>query len=448
MFREAQCGYNNRCPPFTPLSLTFNNQIDAEAFKKEWIQVSPEVPGLDVSVNWRGLSVLGRTKGRTTYTVKISPELQDAYGQTLGKEVSTKWKVGEAEPMAQVEGELFAVMDPHGPRTVSLYSINVPSAELSVRRVVPSDWSIFVQQAGRMGWDKDLPPLTVGKVVDKRTVKIEKKNDELVETRIDLSKGMDAGVGRGVFDLRFARGGRGNVPLRKVQWAESTQLSSTVFTDHDRMVVWVTRLKDGAPVANADVEVLPGKLRGKTNSEGLAEIELPKNFVGSDAGVLVRSGKDSAFMPERQWHGGGVSWQKQEQREGLRWFTFDDRGLYKPKETVNLKGWVRGFSRGPQGDLKPESPLKQVKWSVMGPRRNKIASGRSKLNAQGGFHMEFKLPDDVNLGTGYVQVEAVNAPSKHTRTTHTHGFQIQEFRRPEFEVSASADPAQLFVVQK
>jgi alpha-2-macroglobulin len=47
----------------------------------------------------------------------------------------------------------------------------------------------------------------------------------------------------------------------------------------------------------------------------------------------------------------------------------------------------------------------------------------------GGFDLRFSLPDNINLGDTYLNLSAAGS-------SHTHFFQVQEFRTPEFEVTA------------
>jgi len=73
---------------------------------------------------------------------------------------------------------------------------------------------------------------------------------------------------------------------------------------------------------------------------------------------------------------------------------------------------------------------------LAGLERNEIAKGSGNLNAFGAFDIKFKLPDNMNLG--YARVEFTTSSSI-SGGSYTHQFQIQEFRRPEFEVSAKVE---------
>jgi alpha-2-macroglobulin len=72
-------------------------------------------------------------------------------------------------------------------------------------------------------------------------------------------------------------------------------------------------------------------------------------------------------------------------------------------------------------------------YKVYDSRNNEIAGGAANLNAFGAFDFKFKLPDNANLG--YSRID-LSTSSSLNGNTFNHNFQIQEFRRPEFEVKA------------
>ena len=153
--------------------------------------------------------------------------------------------------------------------------------------------------------------------------------------------------------------------------------------------------------------------------------------------ILVgRKGDDVAFLPENTsgWseHGG---WRRQGSRPELTWFVYDDRAMYRPGEEVHLKGWLRVLDPGEGGDVMGlAGQVDEVAFKVIGPRGNDLTTGKARVNALGGFDAAFALPKTPNLG--HARVEFSARGKKVGR--HAHGFQIQEFRRPEYEVSSTA----------
>ena len=146
---------------------------------------------------------------------------------------------------------------------------------------------------------------------------------------------------------------------------------------------------------------------------------------------------ETALLPRSLSFWDETGWEPGETPDVWRWYVFDDRSMYKPGEEVHLKGWVRLIEAGPQGDvsLGGVSSLKGVDYAVYGPLGNELASGKTELNAWGGFDLAFNLPENANLGYASVRLMLIDASSA-ARPAYSHEFQIQEFRRPEFEVAA------------
>ncbi|HKX83467.1 MAG TPA: alpha-2-macroglobulin family protein, partial [Pyrinomonadaceae bacterium] len=150
-------------------------------------------------------------------------------------------------------------------------------------------------------------------------------------------------------------------------------------------------------------------------------------------------GKDVAFLPENTdyyWQDSG-NWYKKPDHDSLRWFVFDDRKMYKPKEEVAVKGYIRKITAGKLGDVEGLADAASgLTWSVKDPRNNEIAKGEGTLNAFGAFDFKFTLPDNANLG--YARID-LSTGSSLSGASFSHQFQIQEFRRPEFEVTTKVE---------
>jgi uncharacterized protein YfaS (alpha-2-macroglobulin family) len=86
-----------------------------------------------------------------------------------------------------------------------------------------------------------------------------------------------------------------------------------------------------------------------------------------------------------------------------------------------------------------------LSYTLKDSRDNEIAKGALRLNAFGGFDAIFKLPPTVNLGFARLKFKANGAASEIEGREYRHNFQIQEFRRPEYEVKASASNGPHFV---
>jgi uncharacterized protein YfaS (alpha-2-macroglobulin family) len=119
----------------------------------------------------------------------------------------------------------------------------------------------------------------------------------------------------------------------------------------------------------------------------------------------------------------------------------DDRKLYRPGEEVNIKGWIRKIDLTPTGGTEMfNSAGGTVNYLLKDAQHNQITKGTAKLNALAGFNFKFTLPAKMNLGSATLEFELKEDGGK-----YTHSFQVQEFRRPEFEITARTSEAPHFV---
>ena len=142
------------------------------------------------------------------------------------------------------------------------------------------------------------------------------------------------------------------------------------------------------------------------------------------------------LQPER-----AIRWRRRDSREMLSWYVIDDRKLYRPGEEVNIKGWIRKIDLTPTGGTEMFTAAGEtVNYVLKDSQNNEITKGSVKLNALAGFNFKFKLPPTMNLGGATVAFELEEDGGE-----YSHYFQVQEFRRPEFEITARASEAPHFV---
>ncbi|MEO6390930.1 MAG: DUF6049 family protein, partial [Pyrinomonadaceae bacterium] len=82
-----------------------------------------------------------------------------------------------------------------------------------------------------------------------------------------------------------------------------------------------------------------------------------------------------------------------------------------------------------------------VSYQLNDSRGNEVLKGTLRVNALGGFDTAFKLPDTINLGYTPLILNALKNGTGVGITGNgaVHQIQVQEFRRPEFEVSAKTE---------
>ncbi|MBA3334684.1 MAG: hypothetical protein H0T08_03655, partial [Acidobacteria bacterium] len=381
-----------------------------------------------------------------------------------------------------------------------------------IYHVEPNDWAQFQEYVRRINYDDKTPRPTIpGKLVADKRVLVKNQPDEMVETRIDLTEFLDGDFGHLIVDIEPPVRVNQYDRTRIFSWVQATQIGLDAFVDNQELVGFATELKMGKPVAGVELSIFPNgqKVSGErsalsgqeekvensgaarqswmawawsflapdetekdilltdgnvetsrsetieaaqtnqTSANGILRLPLPEKMAKQQNILIARKGKDVAFLPENSdnyYYNLDVgSWYKKPQTDWLRWFVFDDRKMYRPKEEVAVKGYIRLYQSGKFGDIAPlGDQASGVTYSVKDSRNNEIAKGTTNLNSFGAFDFKFKLPDNANLGQTRIDLETVGS----YEGTYTHGFQIQEFRRPEFEVTAKNETEPAYFVKQ
>ncbi|HUK92005.1 MAG TPA: Ig-like domain-containing protein, partial [Blastocatellia bacterium] len=455
---EHRCGYDG-CHPFDPWEIRFNNPLDQDAFDSSQIKVVPELPGLKTSIYSDTLQIEGASRGRTAYHVTVSGTIKDQFGQTLAKNETVSFDVGQADPVVYAPKEGLIVADPFSLPRFSVYSINYQSLKVTLYSVAPDDWAQFGKfMSFRDGYNRDeakvAPP---GRLIESKTIPVESRPDEVVETRINLSPGLKDGHGHVVVLVEApttaapaAASQRGRRRPRRESvcaWVQVTGIGLDAFVDDSDMLAWATSLKDGKPLDGVALGLSPrSRSNAITNTDGIAHLPLLSSPGGGPTLLIAHRGSDVAILPRSsQWWSQDQGWQRVTEKDALRWYVFDDRQMYRPGEEVHLKGWIRRIGAGKSGDVGAvDGAVGSVSYVVKDSRGNEVLKGALKVNALSGFDTAFKLPDTMNLGYCSVVLNSETG-AQFDGESYTHQFQVQEFRRPEFEVSATGSDGPHFV---
>jgi alpha-2-macroglobulin len=434
---EHGCSYwEEICRPLQSFFIEFNNPIDLEHFDESLLHVEPELPGMVINAVGNLINIRGATEGQTTYKVTVDGDLLDEFGQTLGEDEQLRFKVGSAEPFLIGPDELFVTLDPSSSDpALSLYTMNYNRLDLQVYAVEPGDWPDFLAYL-REYYETDKPGSPPGKKVVDRTHRFDSSSDMLTEVPIEFSEIMKGEYGHFIVVARPPAGLF--QPERYWEtvhaWVQITQIGLDAFVDHSEMVVWATSLADGAPLPEVRIAADNPDLQVFSDETGLSRFPIP----ASGATYLTATqGEDTAMLPNSTWYWGEDAWFPRSVSDDLRWYVYDDRQMYKPGEEVHLKGWLRRVGGKQDGDVELlGASAEALSYELYGPQGNELASGSANISELGGFDFMLTLPENANLGYAQLYLTAQGSLGNVNSREHYHQIQIQEFRRPEFEVTS------------
>jgi alpha-2-macroglobulin len=314
--------------------------------------------------------------------------------------------------------------DPFFPFMVYNYS----EIDLRINRVKPEHYrpDLPCVRGYGYGHDKEAYPHLPGEELFNSVVQTHCERDEPKEMKIPLKAYLtkDSGVGQLIVFIQPTQKAWGECQHNQWEskpivsaWLQCTRLAVDVFVSSgnciliyltstltlhcftigtgSRVTAWVTELMTGVPVNRATVSVLNKK--GETSRQGLCSIGKSTSAedkrdeiqnTGNEV-LIVEKDDDLCMLTDIYSYASNPN--------VYVWHVFNDRGLYKPKEEVHIKGYVRLLEI--KGDAKlPTYGQGVLDYTVCDPRGEQLQQSKVELNNYGAFDIKFSLPDNINLG--------------------------------------------------
>ena len=138
--------------------------------------------------------------------------------------------------------------------------------------------------------------------------------------------------------------------------------------------------------------------------------------------------------------------------EATKVYLITDRPVYRPKQNVSLKAWVR-HAKYDQEDTSSFAEHTFV-VRINDPKGEKIFEKQYKADAYGGLAGEYPLPADTTLGMYSVMIldpqftEPKSGKMLGERMLGGGNFRVEEYKKPEFEVSVDAPTEPVMLGEK
>lgn len=408
--------------PYSPWIINFSNDIDLETLDIDMhIKVTPKI-NYKVNVYSNRITINPESKGKTEYQVIFSDSIKDIYGQNLHLDSSYKFQVGSATvTFRQMQPSHFIwdhTLSNNEVPQIDFTTVNIKEIHVKIYQIEANQFPNYSRYLYNSNYYRDIIPLNLLKLAGNEIIQVKDEQDTPIFSKIELAKYLqhpDQLIGH-LLVVADADS------YKSVTWVQCTKIAIDAFTlPNNGILVWVNSLADGSPISNASIITSNGTI--SVDSTGVAHL---LNY--NSKLIIAKCGIDSAFI--NNIHSYENSLQK------YRLQIFDDRGLYRPKEEINFKVFIRELKpNGPTISFELPKGLK-IKWKLSDSRYVEYLSGISETNDWGSLSISIKsIPDNVNLGNHNLILSLEN-DSQLT----THHFNVQEFRTPEFKISASVPP--------
>jgi len=238
----------------------------------------------------------------------------------------------------------------------------------------------------------------------------------------------------------------------------------TVKRTTRELFAWVTDLATAKPLPNVPVTLYFNRSSyvphvrdasttvnaGITDAKGIVRIDLStlptvaESIDGNEPQIYVVAQVGAVYGA---WYGCLGYWNRLPPKR--KNYLYTDRPIYRPGETVHVKGIVRA-----QSDMTYTPLLKKTAHLVLNPT---AVEQDVPITAAGSFSAEFKLPDTVTVGSTSITLSFIDENDSYSEereyggsydnyifaVPNTVSFQIAAFRPPDFAVNATAAQAQI-----
>ncbi|MBA2432423.1 MAG: hypothetical protein H0V56_09970, partial [Chthoniobacterales bacterium] len=438
------------------ITLEFNKSLADDVTVEnigQWIKVEPAPPNLkpkleDNTVTFRGEFALG-----TPYRVTINAGLP-AQEPTATASTSTHALIFEKIPPRLYFPDFAAHQFAGGGRQLRLISVNVPRVRVSAKlfrgEAVAAAAKAFDRymempdEGGDESYSRVEVEALAGEVI--WTKEFEPGGEIDAQQTVPLNWDEVVGANRTGAVLFTAESldslGEGGKRVGTQTLLQLTDLGATWKRDRAESHLHVFSLASGKGIAGAELRLVDRELNVlgsavTTDAQGNARMPREEEarwvfaVTASDAHLIPLSAGESEVPLYRM----GVTQQYFDPNDDGRYsrsiFLFTERGVYKPGDTVYLKGYAldprSGEARVPAG--------RQLTVRVSDSKEQQVFLGEVTLSEFGSFAQEVVLPGG-SLGRYSVQAFG----GKGEQLGGSTSFQVQEYRPNAFEIVLPAPP--------
>jgi uncharacterized protein YfaS (alpha-2-macroglobulin family) len=428
-------------------ALVFNNALDAKTYAQH-ITVTPAIGrvGQPYTLSDDSTAVLVNPyalHADTAYTFTFDADLQDAFGQRLGKPVQATFKTSD---------EASSFWAPSGTnRFVATQGLQLQYSAVNLSQYRAAYH--VVDEAAMANNDENSLTDALGESASWPEHPIRASRNTAVS--IDVPLAQKIGARTGVLAYGAAGDAAGQSTFTGVVQLTNLGVFAQWFPDNG--TVMVERLSDGSPVANASVDVyasnlyttpaVPARLcaNAVTDANGTAHIggaALQSCYAGNrpadqapELFVAARSGGDWAYVRTQSWsgiydYGSGNNDYTWSSGQPISYGTiFSDRELYQPGE----RGWFTAVCYVLQNGSLHGDRNAAYRLSLRDPNGNTTALAGQITNryATFSFPIDFKKSQPL----GYYTIVAKSPDGAEI----TGSFRLAEFRPPNFSVDLKLD---------
>ncbi len=378
-------------------------------------------------------------------SVKLRRGMRDIYGNILAQDQTFTLSNTGYCPTVDFSADGIGVLESYLPARLPISLMNIPQLFMESARFNRDNFIPFYEKRTSYCARKELSGTTFAGNYTFQDIK-----DRTYRTFIDLNRFKPTSKDSIIFtQFKQQRGTE-----REDCWVSATDnitdVGVTFKTSADSILLWTTSLKTGQPLGGLAVELRNQDNKvvwtGTTDANGIArapgwgQLEVPTKEWGQPALYAFVTSPNGDSVVSNLWNDGlepwrfNVDYDYNPTAQTLKSYVFTDRGVYRPGETVHLKGIVRQQKDGAW----------QLPQIVRGTLTISDARGEEVLKKEvtvsskwGSFDAELELPSTA--ATGYWDVSFLPQVKAKDPQSATASFQVESVKPADFNVFVKAD---------
>jgi len=327
------------------VTVRFNAPPDAK-YAKQYISITPKLDFSLGSYYYSCLKLTGGFEPNTRYRITLKKGLPGHDNKTLMKEVTRTLWFPDRPARFSFSSRSGGYLSPEGMLKTSINSVNTEKLRMKVLRVYPNNLVTYVNGLDEYARDGAIAQSRLSEILLQKDIAIAPRKNKNVETVLDLGEllGIEA---QGALCLELtdpAKSWRQKRSLIVV-----TDLGISARVSKSEALVWVNSLKKAAPLEGVRVQLFSKKNQpqgeGTTDAEGLVRIPIAPLPSGEQISIVLAE-KDGALSylalgKGKRYRGKAASEGRAYRTTGYEIFSFSERGVYRPGDTVQLAAFVR-----------------------------------------------------------------------------------------------------------
>ena len=250
---------------------------------------------------------------------------------------------------------------------------------------------------------------------------------------------------------------KGGNEARMVVWVADTAITRKRI--EDGTLHYIADSVSGKPIADADIEFFgwrqqridrtrdyridTKRFAERTDATGIC-IPDPSEFDRYFRWLTVVRTKDGRFA----YDGFNGVWNPQKiqplRYSPVKVYTMTDRPVYRPEHEVKYRMWVR---RPRFSEDTPMYAQKNYTLQIRNPKGDVVLEKAVKTDRWAGVDGNWTIPGDATLGRYSLQIGTLDS-KKRFRSLGQGTFRVEEYRKPEFEVTIDAPTEPVMLGEK